>query len=323
MACAAEHWFVLDYALRHCSWVPEDRFGYSGWQAGKDDIFNRLTVLPDIVQDWLWQKFPYTPSVIAFGLQHIRRDWQQGRWRTAALKLALLSHYLADIVAVSHTWLDFFGDEVDFALGAFKHFHDTVENRVANLLPTLIVPPPALEGDFATIFRKAVRRAYDLGQAVFNAYFDSLQQVAPAPTAEPITPPLEPLNDLQQEGVANACYAVWALWEKGVRDGGAGLPFDEDDVKRWTLKPLMECDGEEIEEQVLSPERIAEWQKLQGWTGSDIFRDHERCSPEAVAEFVRWQQKRDQWRKEEMADLLPPRPASLIHAHWRPNSGEQ
>jgi hypothetical protein len=37
------------------------------------------------------------------------------------LKLALLSHYWHDIIAVSHTWLDFFGDEVDFVRGAFSH----------------------------------------------------------------------------------------------------------------------------------------------------------------------------------------------------------
>ncbi len=321
MACAAEHLFGLDYAMRNCSWLPNDRFGYQGWQVGKEDVFNRLTLLPDIVHDWLWQKFPYAPSVIAYGLNCIRRDWGAGDKRTAALKLALLSHYLHDIVATSHAWLDFFGDEVDFAHGAFRHFHDAVENRIANLLPAISVPMPSVEGNFVAAFQATVKRAYELGRKVFETYFASLQNVSPEPTDEAITPPLEPLDEWQIAGVVNACLAVWALWELGVQSND-DLPFDEGDVSRWTLKPLMESNAEAIEKAVQLDgleERVAEWQRKQGWKGSDIFRVHERCSPEAVREYQRWQEKRDEWRKNEMAGILPPRPTNPITANWRPN----
>ncbi|MFA0749956.1 MAG: hypothetical protein SLRJCFUN_000359 [Candidatus Fervidibacter sp.] len=320
MACADEHLFALDYAMRHCSWLPDDRWGYRGWRAGKDDIFNRLTLLPDIVHDWLWQKFPYAPSVIAYGLRCLRQDWQRGDKRSVALKLALLSHYLHDIVAVSHTWLDFCGDEVDFVRGAFSHFHDPVENRMTRFLPTLIVPTPKVDGDFVAVFRTALRRAYELGKAIFDAYFASLHRFAPKATEEAITPPLEALDEWQKEGIVNACFAVWALWELGVQ-GETELPFDEDDVRRWTLKPLMESSADEIEAAVQLEglgERVAEWQQKQGWKGSDIFRAHERCSEEAVREYQRWQRKRDEWRQKEMAGILPPRPSIPITVHWRP-----
>jgi hypothetical protein len=321
MACAQEHLFVLDYAIRHCSWLPHDRFGYQGWQAGKEDVFNRLTLLPDMVHDWLWQKFPYAPSVIAYGLKCIRRDLEAGQKRAAALKLALLSHYWHDIIAVSHTWLDFFGDEVDFVRGAFSHFHDTVENRVAQLLQTLTVPPPDSGGDFASTFTTAARRAYELGKQVFDAYFASLNQVAPEPTDEAIMPPLDALDRWQKLGVINACQAVWAMWELGALSHD-DLPFDEADVERWTLRPLIEGDAETIEasigDEVLA-HQIAEWQRRQGWRGSDIFRAHEKCSEEALREYRRWQAKRDLWRQETMAGILPPRPKTPITANWRPD----
>jgi hypothetical protein len=323
MACSEEHWFGLDYAMRHCSWLPPDRFGYQGWQAGRVDLFNRLTVLPDRVGDWLWQKFPFAPAVLRIGLQRVRRDVDAGAPRAAALKLALLSHYLADIVAVSHTWLDFFGDEIDFEYGggrdAFSHFYNSVEERVAPLLAQWQVPPPAANSPrrFAAYHEPCLSRAYELGKAVFDAYFASLAR-APLKDASGEPPPLESLNELQRQGVENACVAVWALWEWGVRDGGEGLPGDERQAQHWTLKPLLEWSADEIEARALQPETVAAFQQAQGWTKSDIFRALQRCSPAAQAEGALWQAQRDEWRTGTMAGILPPRPQRLVTVDWRP-----
>jgi hypothetical protein len=323
MACSEEHWFGLDYAMRHCSWLPPDHFGYQGWQAGSADLFNRLTVLPDRVGDWLWQKFPFAPAVLRFGRRRVRRDIDAGAPRAAALKLALLSHYLADIVAVSHTWLDFFGDETDFEYGGrwdvFSHFHNSVEERVAPLLAQWQVPPPAAASPhrFAAYYEPCLSRAYELGQAVFDAYFDSLART-PVPIASGEPPPLEPLNELQRQGVENACVAVWAFWEWGARDGGEGVPGDERQVRHWTLKPLLDWSAEEIEARALQPETIAAFQQAQGWARSDIFRTPQRCSEAAQEEGALWRAQRDQWRAVAMAGILPPRPQRLITVDWRP-----
>jgi len=327
MACGEEHLFVLDYAIKHCSWLPDDRFRYQGWRAGLKDKFNRLAILPDMVHDWLWQKLPYAPSVIAYGLQRVRCDFEAGKKLTTALKLALLSHYLHDIIAVSHTWLDFIGDEVDFTYDALRHFHDPVENRVAHLLPALVVPPPSRDGEFSAIFSQALSCAYELGKRVFDAYFDSLHQVAPEPATGALTPPLELIDEELKLGVVNACKAVWALWELGmVSEGENALSFDEADVRRWTLRSLLDSDAEAIEavisEERLS-ERISEWQLQQGWHGSDIFHAHERCSEEALQEYQRWQAKRDEWRQSAMAGILPPRPKAQITRDWRPSKRQQ
>jgi hypothetical protein len=160
-----------------------------------------------------------------------------------------------------------------------------------------------------------------LGKQVFDAYFASLNQVAPEPTDEAIMPPLDALDRWQKLGVINACQAVWAMWELGALSHD-DLPFDEADVERWTLRPLIEGDAETIEasigDEVLA-HQIAEWQRRQGWRGSDIFRAHEKCSEEALREYRRWQAKRDLWRQETMAGTLPPRPKTPITANWRPD----
>jgi len=58
MACCAEHWFTLDFALNHASWTS-GRFEYAGWQTGAEDPFNHMEIYPDEICDWLYQKAPY------------------------------------------------------------------------------------------------------------------------------------------------------------------------------------------------------------------------------------------------------------------------
>lgn len=333
MASVEEHWFTLDYAMRHCSWLPEDRFGYEGWEAGGEDIFNLLTALPDNVGDWLWQKAPFASSVVRFGLQRIRQD-AEASGLSAALKMALLSHYLADAVSVSHTWLDFMGDETDFAFDerheAIRHFHDPVECRVAGLLRSFVVSdesgvaadrtfvPDYDRVPFASEYQRSVTRAYTLGKELFDLYFANLKRVAAHQTTEAAIPPLETLNTVQLRGVENTCRAMWALWEWGLRDGGEGLPYDERHVKHWTLKPLLEWSAEELIARASLPETITAFRQSQGWSGGDIFRAPERCSEQAREELALWQKDREEWRTVNMAGVLPPRPTARIDVGWRP-----
>lgn len=46
MACHAEHWFVLDFALSHASWAG-GQFGYAGWQ--EERRLWRATTMRDIL----------------------------------------------------------------------------------------------------------------------------------------------------------------------------------------------------------------------------------------------------------------------------------
>jgi len=270
------------------------------------------------------------------GLERIRRDVDTDK-HLAALKMALLTHYLCDTMSVSHTWLDFFGDETDFEFderhAAIKHFHDPVENRVPELVVSHeaqrsgVVPSgdgtslrcvPDYERCFFTVYQECLKTAYALGKQVFDAYFAALNRIAPQPSVQALTPPLEPLDELQRRGLANSCRAVCALWEFGVRDGGEGLPFDERYVLRWTLKPLLDWSADDLRGPAFQKEVIAGFQRVQGWAAGDIFRAHDRCSPQALEELALWQRQRDEWRAVAMAGLLPPRPKKLIPAHWRP-----
>jgi len=238
---------------------------------------------------------------------------------------------------VSHTWLDFFGDETDFEFderhAAIKHFHDPVENRVPELVVSHeaqrsgVVPSgdgtslryvPDYKQCFFTVYQECLKAAYALGKQVFDTYFAVLNRVAPQLGTQALTPPLDALDELQRRGLENSCRAVWALWEFGVRDGGEGLPFDERYVRRWTLKPLLDWSADDIRGPAFQKEVIAGFQRVQGWAAGDIFRAHDRCSPQALEELALWQRQRDEWRAVAMASLLPPRPKKLIPAHWRP-----
>ena len=105
MACAVEHWFVLDFAMRNTSWGP-DRFGYRGYAHRAKDPFNRLATYPDEVGDWLWQKSPWVGSSIDYALACAKESFEAGDHLGAVAALALASHYVSDSLSVSHTWLD-------------------------------------------------------------------------------------------------------------------------------------------------------------------------------------------------------------------------
>jgi hypothetical protein len=47
MACAREHWFLLEVAVRASSWRPALLERYAGWRAGTIDPLNRMATLAD------------------------------------------------------------------------------------------------------------------------------------------------------------------------------------------------------------------------------------------------------------------------------------
>lgn len=320
MACAAEHWYGLDYALQHTTWVPPDRFGHQGWQTG-GDLLNRLTVLPDHVGDWLWQKHPFAPSVLGYGVERVRVDLRSGDRLAAALKLALVTHYLADIVAVSHTWLEFIGDDTDYVVvdgrSACKHFHDPVEIRVAALLPEWPVPPPSRpSGPWSEAIRTGIARAYALGRELFDAYFAGVSTLAPA-AEQAVTPPLDCLNAIQRCGVINAAQAVWYLWEL-VADETDSLPWQAHQVEHWTLQPVLDWTADEIRERLADPATVPAFHEAQGWAGGALFAATETISPAAQEQLAVWKRERQAWRSGPMAGVLPAKPTELIRAAWRP-----
>jgi len=306
MACWQQHHFELDFALRNASWRPAERFGYAGWRAGaKGDAFNRLATYPDEIADWLWQKEPWFEAALRFGLGSAQASFARGDLKAAALKFALLSHYVVDVLAVSHTWLEFIGEIEDFAdEPSLKAFHDPVENLPAEELAR--ARPAASDGDFDRLYPAAVARAYALGQQAFQTYFEC--------DARACWP-------LVVEGIASSAPVALALAEAVATPGPSSTPHSAlrtPQCSEWVMRVIFEApNAEAILEHLADPRQRAAVQERLGWKGGDVFFAPEKCSPQARAAYGRWRADRDVWRANQMRTVLSSRPAEKITAAWR------
>lgn len=308
MACHAEHWFVLDFALSHARWT-RGQFGYAGWRAGTKDPFNRLTTYPDEICDWLYQKPPRVLSVIDLGLASAQAAFAAGNQRLAAARLAFTGHYLTDALAVSHTWLDYIADEPMFESGEVihKHFHDPVEYPAVGYVHEAHPAPAADSRPFAAILRDAQARAYMIGQEIFAAFFAG-REVKP----------------LVLTGIENSAAAMLALFESVRTPPAALAPPAECERTRceWVLMPLLEW-GDEVLARPFEPATIRGFKTALGYEGGDIFTALDRCTPAARADGLRWQDERRLWRATTMRDILPPNPEAKVDPGWRPESARR
>ncbi|OGV72738.1 MAG: hypothetical protein A3K19_02875 [Lentisphaerae bacterium RIFOXYB12_FULL_65_16] len=305
MACHAEHWNTLDFALNHASWTRA-QFGYSGWRAGGKDPFNRLTTYPDEIRDWLYQKPPRVTSVIDIGLAAAHEAFAVGRTRLAAARLAFTGHYLADALAVSHTWLDFIADESMFESGEVihKHFHDPVEYPAVDYIHEAQPKPVIDPRPFPDIFADAQRRAYAIGRDIFDAFFAG-REVRPLVLA----------------GVENSAQTMLCLFES-VRTAQlpCAAPADIERTQReWVLMPMFEWE-DEVLSRPFEPATIRGFKSALGYEGGDIFTALDRCTPPARADGLRWRDERRVWRATTMRGILPPNPVSKVGPDWRPET---
>ncbi|NOZ21300.1 MAG: hypothetical protein GXP25_09440 [Planctomycetes bacterium] len=308
MACGTEHWFVLDFAMRHTSWRP-DRFKYGGYQRKTMDVFNHLAIYPDIVADWLWQKPPWVRSAIDAVLSTARASKNTGDELGAVGKLALASHYVADSLAVSHTWLDFIADQDQFESPEVIHkrFHDPVENQVADFIEKAN-PEPAPKGvPFRTVYDEAWTKAYEIGRQIFQRFFRD-----------------ESVEDLLIAGVENSAQAVHAMFES-VEHEFLLLSHPTKVTRareKWVMRHLLDMTGNEITSLPFKKDFVAKMKNEVGYEGGAIFFDLPSCAPHAQEEGKRWHQERIRWREVTMAFILPPRRQQPITADWRPPEAE-
>jgi len=308
MACAMEHCFVLDFAMRTASWRP-DRVGYTGYRKGTKDAFNHLAIYPDVIADWLWQKPPWVRASIDFALACARQSRESGDDLGAVGKLSLASHYVSDALAVSHTWLDFIADEYQFESGEVihQHFHDPVEYPVADYVDRAQPTAAPKEECFRAIFDNAQAKAYEIGKRIFRRFFRG-----------------EAVEDLVLMGVENSARAVHALFEAVERP--AELLSAPQAVERarhkWVMRHLLALPGEEVVSRPFEEEFKARLKEEVGYEGGAIFTDIESCAPHAQEEGRLWRKQRRHWRDVTMAGILPPTRTTTIGADWRPPENE-
>lgn len=314
MASWTQHHFELDFALQHASWRPAERVGYAGWQAGASrDPFNRLATYPDEVGDWLWHKEPWSGAALCWGLERTRESLARGDLRAGALKLALLSHYCIDPLAVSHAWLELLGEIEDFAdAPSLMAFHDPVENLPADVVAT--AAPIGRDEPFGRLYVPARTRAYALGTQTFDTFF--------ARGAQACWP-------LVVAGIENSAPVALALAEAAAEpepsqalDGLERLDpeYVEAATRDWVLRDIFEApDADAILSRLADPSHKAALQERQGWQGSDLFFAPDRCTRHARSVYARWRSDRDAW----LASQAGPRPAACrpekITADWRPD----
>lgn len=303
MACGIEHWYVCDFALRRQTWYSPD-LGYGGWQAHGQDPYNRIATFPDAVADWLWQKPPWVSTSIDYGLGKARRDWQRGDMLSAAAKLALVSHYVADSLAVSHTWLDFIGDESDAdGSDTFHLFHDPVENPVGEYIQDATPVVPARPADARQYLADATLAAYRIGRQIFEAFFAG-----------------EPVRPWVLEGAKRSAEACWVVFDMVTRATPSATSAVE--LRRaeseWVMAPLFDMSGEDLLRECSGPKLLAQLKERLGYQGGDIFCRLDRCAPHARQAAEQWRADRRRWRAIDMATILPPAPTQTITADWRP-----
>ena len=313
MACWTQHHFELDFALRRASWRPAEQFGYAGWQTGaKADPFNRLATYPDEICDWLWHKQPWSEAAVCLGLACARESFARGDLKAAALKFALLSHYVIDALAVSHSWLDFLGEIEDFADEAsLKAFHDPVENLPADELAR--ARPVATDETFDRIYPASVRRAYELGKETCDTFH--------ARGAEACWPLVVAGVDSSAPVLLALAEAVLA--ERAPLNRALGLEsgFVDAVTRGWVMRAIFEApNAQTILDHLADPQQGIALRERLGWKGSDIFFAQEKCSSQARAMYARWREDRERWRSEQMGGVLPARPAERITADWRPKA---
>ncbi len=309
MACAAQHHFELDFALRRASWQPAKRFGYGGWQAGaRNDVFNRLATYPAEIGDWLWQKQPWVETVITWGLTRTRETFARGDHEAAAMKFALLSHYATESLAVANTWLEFIGDNDDFADAAsFCIFHDPVANVPAEVIARA---KPRRRSEPLSRLRAAARKhAYELGRRVFGVFFKH--------GAEACWPVIV-------TGIHNSAPAALALAEAVAARMPPKLSAPSPELvemitRGWVMRELFEApDAAAIRAHLAGDAPKAALRRRLGWSGADIFHALDRCSPAACDVYWRWRTDRDVWRAIRMRGVLPHLPRQKVAATWQP-----
>lgn len=305
MACHEEHCFTLDFALNHASWTA-GRLGYQGWRSAGRDPFNRLTVYPDVICDWLYQKPPRARSAIDLGMRAAREALCSGRERLAAARLALTAHYVTDALAVSHTWLDFIADESTFESAEVMHkcFHDPIEYPVGGYVELARPTGGGVPQPFAEAFAAAESQAYELGRRIFVAFFEG-----------------KDVRPLVLRGVENTAETLLCLFE-GVRteqDALAPPESCERTRREWVLAPLLTW-GEEVLVRPFQEETVRELKKRLGYEGGDIFTALARCTPHAREDGLRWQEQRREWRATTMKGILPSNPVDKVGAGWRPET---
>lgn len=308
MACGMEHFFVLDFAMRNTSWKP-DRFGYRGYKEQTKDVFNYLAIYSDILADWLWQKSPWVRSSIDYALACARESKKAGDDLGATAKLSLACHYVADAMAVSHSWLDYIADETQFESSdvIHKYFHDPVEYPVADYIHRA-QPSPAPKGaSFRGLYEEAQKKAYEIGKKIFVQFFHG-----------------RPVEDLVLLGIANSAQACHALFESLEQE--PELLSTPEQVRtareKWVMRHLLKMSGEEITTRPLDKTFTAKMKMEVGYEGGAIFTDLKSCAPHAQKESLRWRKERKRWREVTMRGILPPMRKGKIGATWRPPESE-
>ena len=283
MACAPEHWFLFEVAVRSSKWRTAVLDGYAGWRAGTSDALNRMATISDEIGDWLWHKPPWTEVALDYGSRRVAADVAAGDELGAALKAAYLSHLVVDGLAVSHVWLDLLAEHEDFSeVACLRRLHDPVENGVIE--PLAEMEPWAIASDkaFAEAYEDCNKEATDIARQLVVDYRRG-KAVLPHCLS----------------GTRNSARAM-ASYIDAVTSGPTELAPGVDAelrLRRWPGRELLSWDGQRLLDALGEPETVPRLKSKLGWDGRNIFFEAWGCSREARREFWLFRRDRAEWRQ--------------------------
>lgn len=283
MACAREHWFLLEVAIGASSWRPPLLEQYAGWRAGTVDPLNRMATISDEIGDWLWHKPPWSEVALDYGSRKVAEDVEGGEALGAALKAAYLSHLVIDALAVSHVWLDLLAEHEDFAdVATLRRLHDPVENAVGEPLEEVELPVGATDQPFAETYTACKKEATEIARQVVVDYYKGRSTLSHS-----------------LSGTRNSARAMASYFEaviNGQTESSPGLDR-ELRLRRWPGRELLSWEGERLLDGLSGGEIVPRLRSGLGWNGRNVFFEPWGCSREARQDFWLFRQDRAEWRQ--------------------------